>query len=303
MILYGPQKYTAGTFSSPHYFRTAAAGGGDPGIAAFPEIVSGEAVKTVDGAGPNGERVLDVDTSGGEEPIDAGIAVVLPTPIDIANGVVIEWDQKLQYGDASANPYPVLLTLTMPDNPYSSYDFSLAFSFDSNPTFNYWELGRELFSAGAFYTDSAPTTLTQDGAWHKFKLVLRPGTSSNNYATVNFDGYWRLYVDGVLTFSEENVDLILLPNSGTPNVIGGYWLGYFGLIGQVTNLTFSTLTSPTVFFNQSLGECRDVNNPPASQTSTGDLTPPVYTSWERQCGGDGVVPSASDVPDDEDWRA
>lgn len=83
---------------------------------------------------------------------------------------------------------------------------------------------------------------------------------------------------------------------------GRNW-SHTGTLATVTGPTISDAACPSA----NVAPLFDASDPccPSPQTVTssvaGGLTAPVYTSWQRQCSGDGVVPSAADVVDDEDW--
>lgn len=227
-LIYGPQAFTAGTFSTAGFasdvHRSSTFGGPDAPISGYPEFVYLERVERVVGAGPSGENVCD--------------ARVVDGPPD-------EWDlvsagmHGCAYGPLSGGqfdvrgPLHVRLQQFFDSSLMTDLQFAAPFYlFHGGPTgtdaayatgsggqicgaemigtggtaFDWWIYYRRNNGATAgMATQVQGSADVADDAWHEIELIVTPATVTGAFnglggtgsASVASDGSLSLLVDGV----------------------------------------------------------------------------------------------------------
>lgn len=318
---YGPQAFTAGTFSASSSFKTTSFGGSDTPFTGYPEVAAGEHITTVNGDGPLGERV--VDAFGGAGWSASGFTALKFGPesspagfFDVTNGLVWEWDQYFSSAaltDCFLGQIGVLVTKmeTDADGGLFTGDSVIWLGFEQTSGANFfYDLYFRDGGSAAHYSSAVDVA---DNAWHRIKIQLKPGTVSGplsgNYYPRNADGYLIISVDGVAIYSFTNLALNIPVFSGvttTPNLLYGFWHGFAGMLGKFTNdylyqteSAVSTTTPEPVLVDSTPPECCDSGG--QASPTPGAVLPLWDPTWIKECAGGGTVPLAPDNIHPESW--
>lgn len=298
--IHGPEAWTRGTFNvtTP-----------DAGDANYPETIYREDVKTVDGAGPNGERIITSDDPAGSAHTIGGAN--FPTlgddPAHVSmwnggNGVYMEVDVQhaIAFFNETCWGYPFTIGQR---NHLDEYFYVFILEVDlCNEEYNVTESG---FGMGSF------GTALPDDEWYTYRAFLK--ASSDNGSTG--DGIVRIWRkpslddDSSFTLIYENT-ASFLKTSHTGDFVGmpPFGLnfvdhGRYGLL-PTTNFRIFTLTedeeSPRLI-NNAEPCCADSGSGGAGAVLEPDERAPL-PEWETSCDGGGTVPTAADVVNSEDWR-
>lgn len=308
------------SFAYPTSFISSEHGGAGTPNADYPDLAACEAVKTSTAApapAPNSATIVDVDTSMGEDYGDAGLAFLAFGPesggyYDSTDETTFEWDQY--FGTAALNQSGycrVAVQVTKfgsdPEEGLFTGDafIQLCASQDAGANFT-WELYWVQGGAGQSLASASDVA---DDAWHRCKIVWKPGTvtgaRSGNYYPRASDGYLHFYVDGTPVYSQTNIafdiqdSVINAANKGY-----GWWLGYFSMLGPIGDAHLyqgggTSLPEPTLV-SSTPPECCDPSGATPSPTA-GAITPMVNPTWYPECAGLGTVPEAPDLVEPESW--
>lgn len=283
-VVYGPQTWPT-TFSQT---------GTATSLSGYPDVVFVEDVETVEGGGPNGERIMDA--VGGDYAAAA-------------------------YTEANFGPLAGKWSLLGDDDGPGYYYFgdwqfsaaaeaansgeSYAFTFGHYTAPNsYSESFALRIGDGGIHIkeNGVETTVgsaTHDDAWHRVSVYIL-GSSDGGFAA---DGIIRVSVDGTQIFEKTNSTIFV--NVGPTFVQANYFNhGRFGLL-PVVNFTISSSTdSDQIPRNDSTPCCADSPDPTGPGNTGPTLGVDPYTpiqEWSRQCDGGGTVPQAADQTDSESW--
>lgn len=292
--IYGPQAWTAGTFSVP--------GSSTGPDANYPEIQYREAVETVNAAGPAGERIID----GTGNYADSALTIVNFGPSSgywlasgDGEGVFYEGDFKFD-SDAEADTfgfnYPFVFGVyrTTPSVGFVEV-FNIRASLDEG-VFYYSENGVE--SVSGFGTISA------DNAWHRIKVLVKPDSGGGN-------GIITVWLDDVQIFTKTNSTLVVPSFGGNPaDGVNYVNHGRYGLL-PTTNFHIYTGSAgggseeDVEVFDNSPHCC---GNGPLDTVSEGggtgagaaiNQTPQIGT--QLSCAGGGLVPTQASLVHAETW--
>lgn len=323
--IYRPD-WSSASFAYPTSYKSVNRGGADTQNPDFPEFQAGENVKTsVASPAPAPDSATIVDKNASDY---SSCGIVLLEVGGEANGyydstveTTHEWDQYFSstaLNDSSVCPVALEVTrfstipgpLFDPEAGLFTGDafISIYASQDAGANFT-WEM---YWIAGGAGQSQTSATDVADNAWHKLKLVWKPGTVSGaqvgNYFPRNADGYLYFYVDDVAVYSHAGIALDIQANSliGAANKGYGFWHGYAGLLGPIGDTHLyqaggsSTSLPETVLVSSVPTVCcepTEVNK----ESSAGPIEPVVDPTWYPSCTGGGTVPTAADLIDPESW--
>lgn len=180
-----------------------------------------------------------------------------------------------------------------------------------------WYIGWRLDNTSAVQDDffDPGAAYTQDNADHVYKLLIKPGTVTGDpdggtaAFSVAADGYYKVYIDGVLVREQTGIALTMGLNSGSnyavnPTDVDAVWQGKDGLLGPTQDLHIyreEDLSSlPT---NQSTPCCGSASGPGTGNAgdALGNNPFQALQPWTPTCAGGGTVPTAADLTDAESW--
>ncbi len=99
------------------------------------------------------------------------------------------------------------------------------------------------------------------GTAYTFRFCWKCGTLQENNFDLAFDGYFRIYINGALFYEVTELDLYVRNNLSAFNMVDEIWVGFFGLLGQVSLIEFNDES------------CETVDNPPGGGTCCGNTGP------------------------------
>lgn len=164
-------------------------------------------------------------------------------------------------------------------------------------------------------------SITPDDATHRYKIQVQPGTITGDPDTrfgwsSAFDGFIRIWLDGVLLYEITGIDLVLSnPVSSTnaftqnPVMARSVWLGFSGIIGAASDLHIYREIPGTIPTDDSSPCCGSSVDPAAgggSEPGGVGATQPnnpyeALQPWIPACTGGGTVETAADLTDAESW--
>jgi hypothetical protein len=229
-------------------------GGTDGPDSLYPEIAASETVTVTQGAGPDGENVLDRSPALPDYGV-SGIVLGGFGAIADGNGGPSWWDASegcvsVTYNWTSdafdQNVYSPLLVLAR-DAYYFTAGLELIAERPTNDP-NNWTLNLGYFTDGAGWVTTNSHAFTRpstENQWHKFEVRWKAGTFDGQNAAA--DGWIHVYWNGVLVYNINNVSLLLSEPQGAPNqqpnLLRTAWLGFYGLFGPTTNLVIADSNS------------------------------------------------------------
>lgn len=277
--LYGPQAWTAGTFNVTAF---------DAGDSNYPDTTYREQVKTVDGAGAAGERVIDSDDYG----ISAHDEVV--TAFDTrgaGTGEGLFYEGHVKFSSAAA------ADLINDAFPFNVGVGSMARVF--------WQF-RVALTEGKLYIwvrgDNELATsasISADDQWHRLKAQIVPSSDGGFTA----DGIVRVWLDDVLVL-EKTDSFAWVSTTGTPFFADFIAYGHFGILPS-TNWTIYYGTDGVEVIDSADICCADGSAPTvAGGGGQGAGAIPVQTphiGTPLACSGGGTVPTQADLVHSETW--
>ena len=221
--IYGPQAWTAGTFSVATNTSSDAN---------YPEIDYLERVQTRDGQGPSGERIVDTYQANPDYSIGA------VSLVNFGPETGGKWDVRGGDGNGTYYDLDVLFGAAVEAD---SGNFSYAISIGHN-SLNMFAL-RVALTEGKLYVEENGSeveagfgAISADDAWHTLRVFLSPSSDDGSTA----DGIIRVWIKdstaAASTYSllfEKTDSFIWSP--GDPFLVNRIWLGRFGLL-PTTNL-------------------------------------------------------------------
>jgi hypothetical protein len=258
-IIYGPQNFTAGDFTTASYpgdvFETPP-GGSDSPISGYPEFGFLEDVKRVVGTGPNGENVCDV--RGAYTPPDTDDYVVAQMTCfavgDLPDG---QYDCR---GPIHARIWTKLradvmedITYAEPLNLFGGGPTGTDKAYNGTVFAGIWmsSAGTSTFEWGVRYrrrnggTAGTTTNFTgpsdvADNAWHQLELIVTPATVTGAFNGLGGVGSASVANDGAISVLLDEVEIISL--TGLANTINfnstnnpGVYYGFGYKIGDWDN--------------------------------------------------------------------
>ncbi len=315
--IYDSLSFSLGTFNFSTSFKTTTFGGSDAPISGYPEIAAGEAVKTVNGSGPSGERVCDAYSSGNYS--SSGLVFLKVGSLsggfyDCTDGVSIRWRQFFS-STALTDSFTGQITVAV-TKMGTAIDDGL-FSGDSVVWLGFEQTSGANFFYDIFYKRNGSTIHntsingTADNAWHDMEIQFKPGTITGAVSGGVFpcaaDGYLIIKKDSVALLSVTNAEIQVPINTAvttTANLMYGNWFGFAGMLGQMTGYIIDT--ESTVATSESSIEANSSTpccgtEAEAGGSAAGDILAAVNPEWTAVCGSGGTVPTAADLTDAEDW--
>jgi len=318
----------SGTISYPTSYKSVNRGGADAQNADFAELQAGEAIETSVASPAPAPDSTTVVTSTAADFSASGLVLLEVGPeangyYDSSVEITHEWDQYFSSTALNDSGYcPVALEVTRfsviagpafdPEAGLFTGDafISLYASQDAGANFT-WEM--YWIEGGAGQSEMTDSDVA-DNAWHKLKLVWKPGTVNGaqvgSYFPRDSDGYLHFYIDGVLVYTHTGIALDIQANAliGAADKGYGFWHGYAGLLGPIgdthlyngSSSPTPTTLPPAVIVNSVPIECCGPNEVNHGNTP-GDLAPVVEPTWYPSCDGLGTVEEAPDQVDPESW--
>lgn len=240
-IIYGPQAWTAGTFSV-----TGASSAADGN---YPEIFYREDVETVNAAGPASERIIDA--------VGGDYAASALTIVDVGPSSGY-WDAT--GGGSGVNYRGHWKFSAAAETETGGYNYPFSFGvYRTSPSVGYVQVFalRASLAEGKFYIDENGVetgvgfgSISDDDAWHLIRVFVQP--SSDNGSTA--DGVITVWLDGVQIHTR-TASLLYVPSYGGNPTSGVNYVtfGRYGLLPTTnfqidTDGTSTPPTTPKTFF-------------------------------------------------------
>lgn len=297
--IYGRQAWTAGTFDV-----NTTPDGSELSLpdSNYPFSVFREEVKTVDGAGPAGERIIDSDDFGASGLTESGFGVSAgyfdARGLNDGNGLFYEIDAKFS-SIAESQVGDFLYPLTAGTRNLTSHALLPLFQV------------RTALTEGKLYIDvngdggevDTGVVISADDAWHHILVQIVP--SSDNGDTMQ-DGIVKVWLDDVLIYNISNSWAWVRQASGSTEFFANYIsFGRFGILPSTNaHIYYGTDDPLDLDIDESTPCCGDKVSPASGGgvgAALGENPFQALQPWTVACAGGGAVPSAADLTDPEDW--
>lgn len=235
-IIYGPQTFTAGTFSTSGFasdvHRSSTFGGPDAPISGYPEFVYLERVERVLSAGPSGENVCDARVvDGPPDEFDLAVAGMHCCAYGSLTGGQFDCRGPLhvrmqQFLDSS------ILTDTQFCAPFylfhgGSTGSSASFATGTGGQICGVEMvgsGGANFNWGLYYrrnngatagtsTQVAGSADVADDAWHEIELIITPATVTGAFNGAGGTGSASVASDGSISVLVDSVEVVAVSSA------------------------------------------------------------------------------------------
>lgn len=289
-ILYS-QSFAAGTstFCNTGYVSL---NGSDP---LYPEFRQAETIKVTAGGGPSGENVIETDLAG---PAD-------PYAVSGVDAYSQSW--ALPFFDITVKVKPLPAALAESGN-YATI-FALTHSVLTEVFGLFYDCATEqleLSESGSVIATLPLSAASISNIWQTFRFCGKASTD-NGFGPA--DATLTVSRNGTEIFNQTGIYLVM---GGTTNPIAnGYYVGYHGMLGQVTGLSISdtscAVSDADVVDESDICSCTglDPKTADAGGGTGAGANPIQYPSIGAQiaCAGGGLVPTQADLVHSEMWWA